>query len=93
MLKNRYPELCEAILLDLEELRTFTLDAESFAVLEPLWERKWTQEFDFPDRESKDLVHQFVIYFKQQWVQPELVRGWYQGQAPLCVNTNNSLEK
>ena len=67
----------EAILLDLEELRTFTLDEESFMVLEPLWERKWTQEFAFPDSESKDLVNQFILYFKQQWVQPELVRGWY----------------
>ena len=92
MLKSRYPELYEAILLDLEELRTWTLDAESFLVLEPLWERKWTEEFRFPDRDSKKLVHEFLLYFKKEWVQPELVRGWYQGAAPLCVNTNNGVE-
>ena len=92
MLAKHYPELYEALLLDLEELRTFTLDAESFLVLEPLWERKWTEEFEYPDRKSKKLVADFILYFKKEWVQPELVRGWWQGAAPLCVNTNNSLE-
>ena len=81
------------LLLDIEELRTFTLDEESFFVLEPLWERKWTEEFDYPDDMSKELVKDFIVYFKREWVQPELVRGWYQGAAPLCANTNNGLER
>ena len=81
------------LLLDLEELRTFTLDEESFLVLEPLWERKWTEEYEYPDERSKELVIDFIVYFKREWVQPELVRGWYQGAAPLYANTNNGLER
>ena len=92
MLAKNYPELCEALLLDLEELRTFTLDHESFLVLEPLWERKWLEETRYPDSAAKKMVSDFILYYKREWVQPELVRGWWQGAAPLCVNTNNNLE-
>ena len=81
------------LLLDLEELRTFTLDEESFLVLEPLWERKWMEEYEYLDERSKELVIDFIVYFKREWVQPELVRGWYQGAAPLYANTNNGLER
>ena len=88
-----YPEIYELLLLDIEKLRTFTLDEESFLVLVPLWERKWTEEYEYPDERSKELVIDLIVYFKCEWVQPELVRGWYQGAAPLCANTNNGLER
>ena len=68
------------------------MDEESFLVLVPLWERKWTEEYEYPDERSKELVIDFIVYFKREWVQPELVRGWYQGAAPLCANTNNGFD-
>ena len=91
--KAAYPDIYEMLLLDLEELRTFTFDEESFFVLEPLWERKWTEEFDYPDEKSKELVIDFIVYFKREWVQPELVRGWYHYVRTQTMDWSGNIQK
>ena len=78
---------------DVDCLARFTLDAESYSVITPLFFDKWQNEKAAGlTAEKAAILSSTVTYLKETWFDDTSVNRWYQGACPQAPITNNSLE-
>ena len=71
---------------DLYFIQTYALDEESFNILYGLFLRKYTEEYQFFDKELKqDVCQNAIPYISKVWVHDETLRNWYQGANPQVI--------
>ena len=71
---------------DLYFIQTYALDEESFNVLYGLFLRKYTEEYQFFDKELKqDVCQNAIPYISKVWAHDETLRNWYQGANPQVI--------
>ena len=83
-LKSKDETVYNDLISDICAIQRYCLDEETFNLVYGLFNRKYSEEYNYNDEELKNEVCQRAItYINKVWVQDATVKHWFQASNPL----------